>query len=39
MIKELAGQGILHDRLLNLADEIKYLGNIGAHVKEEKAYK
>lgn len=39
MIKELARRGILDTRLTDLADDIKYLGNIGAHVKEEEANK
>ena len=39
MIKELVKRGILDDKLKNLADEIKYLGNVGAHIKEEDANK
>lgn len=39
MIKELVKRGILDDKLKNLADEIKYLGNVGAHMKEEDANK
>ncbi|MFH1328127.1 MAG: DUF4145 domain-containing protein [Candidatus Bathyarchaeota archaeon] len=39
MIKELVKCGILDDKLKDLADNIKYLGNIGAHVKEEEANK
>ncbi len=39
MIKELVNWGILDGKLKDLADGIKYLGNIGAHVKEEDANK
>jgi len=39
MIKELVKCGILDEKLKYLADEIKYLGNIGAHIKEEDANK
>jgi hypothetical protein len=39
MIKELTKRGILDSKLSDLADDIKHLGNIGAHVKEEEANK
>lgn len=39
MVKELTRRDILDSRLKDLADEIKYLGNVGAHVKEEEANK
>lgn len=39
MIKELTKRGILDTKLKDLADEIKYFGNVGAHIKEEEANK
>lgn len=37
MIKDLANRGIIDHRLKGLCDEIKFLGNIGAHANEEQA--
>jgi len=39
MIKELVRCGIIDEMLKDLCDDIKYFGNIGAHVKEEEAEK
>ena len=39
MINDLTNRGILDYRLKDICNEIKYIGNLGAHVKEEEADK